>query len=196
MEEGKTFKHVMWGGGCGYGKTCNLSLSWAIKWPSWARTYEQMMEYIKKHYRKNNMEKKKMTKEEAFEYLKDRKIYVNGKSAEIQKKLFEVGFTWAKGKVVSYEEMPFLFTYVNGTLIHGCSMLTFSTTSYSEISAEEILAIEIEEEQTKHDKELYKMAKPIRDYMRKHDIVGRVVVSACNIAVEDLRFIYPNTSED
>ena len=178
------------------GKTYNVSLSGAIEWPSLIRTKE-MMEYIKKHYKTEKMEKKKMTKKEAFEYLKDRKIYVNGKSAEIQKKLFEVGFTWTKGQLLSYEGMPFLYTSVNGgTLIHGSSMRTFSTTCNSEISAEEILSIEIVEEKPKHDEELYKLAQPIREYMRKHNILGRVVVSPSYIAVEDLRFIYPNTSED
>ena len=160
------------------GKTCNLNLSWAIEWPSWIRTTKEMMEYIKKHYKTENMEKKKMTKKEAFEYLKNRKIYVNGKSAEIQKKLFEVGFTWTPGQLVSHEEMPFLYTSVNGgTLIHGSSMRTFSTMCNSEISAEEILAIEIVEGKPKYDEELKNMSQPIREYMRNHNISGRGVVT-------------------
>lgn len=137
-----------------------------------------------------------MTKTEAFEYLKNRKIYVNGKTAAIQRKLFKIGFAWERGTIVSNEEMPFLYTYYNGTLGRGCSMLSFTSTPGSEISADEILAIEIQEEKPKHDEELYKLAQPIREYMRKHNISGRVVLSQCSIAVEDLRFIYPNNPED
>lgn len=33
-----------------------------------------------------------MTREAAIELLKNRKVYVNGKSAEIQQKLFELGW--------------------------------------------------------------------------------------------------------
>ena len=35
-----------------------------------------------------------MTKEEAKEMLTNTKVYVNGKSKEIQEKLFEIGFKW------------------------------------------------------------------------------------------------------
>lgn len=56
------------------------------------------------------MEKKKMTKEAAIELLKNRKVYVNGKSAEIQEKLFELGFKWqgqGLARVIN-ENSPFI----------------------------------------------------------------------------------------
>lgn len=162
------------------------------------RTEEEMMEYIKKHYRKMNMEKKKMTKTEAFEYLKNRKIYVNGKTAAIQRKLFKAGFAWGMDKTTKYEDKLFLFTYENAllSLTHSSDMNYFRGHKNTEISAEEILAIEIQEEKPNYEKELAKMAQPIREYMRKHNISGRLVVSQYSIAVEDLRFIYPNNPED
>lgn len=177
-------------------KTCNLTLSWAIEWPSWIRTTEEMMEYIKKHYKTKNMEKKKMTKKEAFEYLKDRKIYVNGKSIEIQMKLFEVGFAWPlSGKTVRYADRPFLYTNTNH-LTSGDDMYAFTSNAALEISAEEILAIEIAEEKPNYDEALRRIAQPIREYMRNHNISGRLVVTKSSIAVEDMRFIYPNNSDD
>lgn len=140
--------------------------------------------------------KKKMTKKEAFEYLNDRKIYVNGKSKEIQKKLFEAGFHWICGSIlVQYENIPFLYTH-SSWITYGSNMIDFVLSSKTEISAEEILAIEIQEEKPKYEEELAKMAQPIRDYMRKHNISGRFVVCQSSIAVEDMRFIYPNNSED
>ena len=35
-----------------------------------------------------------MTKEEAKKMLTNTKVYVNGKTKEIQEKLFEIGFSW------------------------------------------------------------------------------------------------------
>ena len=194
MAEEKTFKHIIWGGGRGYGKACYATLSWANKWPSWVRSSEEKMEYIKKHYKTKNMEKKKMTKKEAFEYLKDRKIYVNGKSIEIQMKLFEVGFAWPlSGKTVRFADRPFLYTNPN-YLTSGEDMCAFTSNAALEISAEEILAIEIAEEKPNYDEELGRIAQPIREYMRNHNISGRLVVSKSSIAIEDMRFIYPENA--
>lgn len=92
------------------------------------------------------MEKKKMTRESAIELLKNRKVYVNGKSAEIQKKLFELGFEWpCVGKEVIKQSCPFLYTSSN-SIFGGDDMIDFIKDDSIEISAEEILAIEVAEE--------------------------------------------------
>jgi hypothetical protein len=44
-----------------------------------------------------DMEKKKMTKAEAFEYLKNAKIYVGCKRDAVLRKLFEIGLEWSAG---------------------------------------------------------------------------------------------------
>lgn len=86
----------------------------------------------------------KMTKEAAKELLTNRKVYVNGKSKEIQEKLFECGFKWADGKVrVENTHAPFL--YIEESILHGSNMVNFGMCKAKEISAEEILSIEIEE---------------------------------------------------
>lgn len=138
------------------------------------------------------MEKKKMTKEEAFEYLKNRKIYVNGKSTEIQKKLFACGVQWKSGGTNICDYGNYYVINSHGLLTHCDGMRSYwECLINEEISAEEILAIEIQEEKPKYEEELAKMAQPIRDYMRKHNISGRLVVCQSSIAVEDMRFIYP-----
>lgn len=85
-----------------------------------------------------------MTKEAAIELLKKRKVYVNGKSAEIQKALFEIGFERrGAGKEFTNTCFPFIYTG-DKYFIFGDDMDDFTNNSSEEISAEEILAIEIE----------------------------------------------------
>ena len=90
----------------------------------------------------------KMTKEAAIELLKNRKVYVNGKSAEIQKRLFELGWEWSDApyKDVSYIKHPFLYIYDSMKITYNHDMQYFMNHKHIEISAEEILAIEIASE--------------------------------------------------
>lgn len=98
------------------------------------------------------MEKKKMTRAAAVELLKNRKVYVNGKSAEIQKKLFELGFEWPMdGKEVVNEDWPFLYTSDTKRIQCGTDMVQFSKDKNSEISYEEILAIDVVDELKEND---------------------------------------------
>ena len=49
-----------------------------------------------------------MTREEAISFLDNTKVYVQGKSKEIQEKLFSLGFQWKfDGKKVRHEENRF-----------------------------------------------------------------------------------------
>lgn len=92
---------------------------------------------------------KKMTRSEAFEFIKNKKIYVNGRSKEIQKKLFAVGYQWGgywDGEI-RYEEAPFLFLNENGIITYSNDMKIFFKDKFIEISAEEIDSIEITDEQ-------------------------------------------------
>lgn len=95
----------------------------------------------------------KMTKEQAVELLKNRKVYVNGKSAEIQRKLFKLGWKWTKDGplYVINENSPFIYIYKDGGLGHSAGMRLFVENQMQEISAEEILAIEIIEESLKEN---------------------------------------------
>ena len=86
-----------------------------------------------------------MTKLEAFEYLKGKKVYANGKGKEVQMKLFECGVSWATNHFVYYDFGDYLLIETNGYLYHcgheGDSYWRLH--HFKEISADDILSIEI-----------------------------------------------------
>ena len=87
-----------------------------------------------------------MTKEEAKKMLTNTKVYVNGKSNEIQEKLFEIGLEWFghKGNAILHVDSPFL--YLTGDITYNESMLFFKDSPLKEISADDILNIKLGEE--------------------------------------------------
>ena len=87
-----------------------------------------------------------MTKEEAKKMLTNTKVYVNGESNEIQEKLFEIGLEWFghKGNAILHVDSPFL--YLTGDITYNESMLFFKDSPLTEISAEDILSIKLDEE--------------------------------------------------
>ena len=88
-----------------------------------------------------------MTKKEIIKFLDNTKVYVNGKSREIQVKLFSFGYDWStvNYRVVRHTEQPFLFIYKNGDITYENDMCIFTRHEHREISAEEILSLEITE---------------------------------------------------
>ena len=86
-----------------------------------------------------------MTKEEAIKFLTNKKVYVNGESAKIQEKLLKLGFRWAGDiKNICNIHKPFLFISDKKISDHS-DMISFKIHQYTEISAEDILSIKIEE---------------------------------------------------
>lgn len=81
------------------------------------------------------------------EDLINTKVYVDGRSAEIQKKLFELGFSWVEsGKEVSNTDAPFLFMGVDGyelTITYLNNMKEFEKSTHREIKVEDIINIEV-----------------------------------------------------
>lgn len=88
-----------------------------------------------------------MTKKEIKKFLANTKVYVNGKSKEIQEKLFSLGYCWliSEDTEVKYEKDPFIFIYKTHRITCASDMLTFTRCEYREISAEEILSLELTE---------------------------------------------------
>jgi hypothetical protein len=87
-----------------------------------------------------------MNKKEAKAMLTNRKVYVNGKSKEIQEKLFEIGFKWDEGQdTVISTNSAFLYTNEDSIMEDG-DMMFFMRQPEKEISAEEILNIVIDKE--------------------------------------------------
>lgn len=92
-----------------------------------------------------------MKKEEAIKFLSDTKVYVDGKSKEIQEKLFELGFSWQmlidiEASTDKMFDIPFLFMDECLNISHSSSMTHFKHAKNREIKADEILSIEIEKE--------------------------------------------------
>lgn len=75
------------------------------------------------------------------ERIKNIKIYVDGKSAEIQKVLFALGAKWCDGEQTPYAtDKPFLYVDENGIIEHCDNMEFFSIYEYKEVSASEVLS--------------------------------------------------------
>lgn len=87
-----------------------------------------------------------MTIENAKKMLTNTKVYVNGKSKEIQEKLFEIGFEWngCSKNNVSNLSSPFLF--IRNTITRDDNMVTFINSGLKEVPADYILNIKIDEE--------------------------------------------------
>ena len=92
---------------------------------------------------------KKMTKAEAFEWLKGKKVNAKGKGKEVQTKLFECGVGWATNHFVYYDFGDYLLIEYDGYLYHcgyeGDSYWRLH--HFEEISVDDILSIEIVEEE-------------------------------------------------
>lgn len=100
---------------------------------------------------KDIMEEKKtktMTKAEAFEYFKKKRVVCdNFNSVAIQRKFFEAGIKWRGGSTEATDDRgSFMFVDLNGCLTHCNSREWFDTHEYEEISADDILSIEIVDE--------------------------------------------------
>ena len=86
-----------------------------------------------------------MTQKEIKQFLDNTKVYVNGKSKEIQEKLFSFGYKWSydNSTEVCDEEKPFLFIGEDGDITHSGNMSLFVQHVYREITADEILSMEV-----------------------------------------------------
>lgn len=88
-----------------------------------------------------------MTRKEIDKFLANTKVYVNGKSKEIQEKLFSLGYMWSDGCTdVKYTKEPFLFIYAEDmSFARSEDMEFFFNHENREISAEDILSIKLTE---------------------------------------------------
>lgn len=109
-----------------------------------------------------------MTKSEIHKKLKSTKLYVGKYSEEVQKKLFELGYSWGNGiTYVSNTNKPFLFISIYGDflLTYSDDLKYFNEHSAKEITVEDILNIEKTCRPFKDEKELV-------EEMNKHTPFG------------------------
>lgn len=113
-----------------------------------------------------------MTREEAIKFLSNTKVHVNGKSKEVQEKLFSLGFQWKDGsKQVLYERKSFLYLYGNMKICYGDSMEYFTKRTLREIAVADILSIVIDEPKYRP----FKDAEECWQEMLKHQPFGWLV---------------------
>ena len=95
-----------------------------------------------------------MKKEEAKKLLDDTKVYVSNKSELVQKKLFEIGYTWSNKTKVIYTYTPYLYIH-KGIIDYGRKPDDFLKDSKRLVSVDDILDIEIDKESKEFDFKLY-----------------------------------------
>ena len=125
-----------------------------------------------------------MTREEVRTFLNGTKVYVDGKSKEIQEKLFSLGYYWNdKIKIVQYEKKPFLFITEDG-ITYSEDVVFFKKESLErEISANEILSIKVTVSYRP-----FKSKEECWNEMLKHQPFGWVIDKYNNFAHID--FVY------
>lgn len=91
-----------------------------------------------------------MTRQEAFKFLANTKVFVEDKSKEIQKKAFEFGYIWpGVGKEIRTIEAPFLFFSRRGTIYWENNRINFYSAPETLITADQILKIIIDDDEFK-----------------------------------------------
>ena len=114
-----------------------------------------------------------MTQKEIDKFLANTKVYVAGKSKEIQEKLFSFGYYWLDNKNnVCHTEGPFLFLRENKEIKWGDDMNYFKGRESREITAEEILSLELTEPTYRP----FKDAEECWQEMMKHQPFGWIIL--------------------
>jgi hypothetical protein len=172
-----------------------------VRTPDWAKNmlagipeqlsraeYEILEEILKEKNR--FMEEKKtnkMTKVEAFEYLKGKRVACDDSNEEsVQRKIFEVGIRWRGGKNDVTSVAPFLFINPNG-ITHCASREWFDLHEYEEISADDILSMEIVDENRSDDElvEIVELGKKIQCLLSKLSGHRHVVITEDDVILYD-----------
>lgn len=111
-----------------------------------------------------------MTRDESINFLNDTKVYVNGKSEEIQKTLFSLDFKWCDdSQKVKKVNCPFLFLH-NGRISCGHDMIYFKRCSCREITTEDILNITVNNPKSTYLP--FKDSEECWQEMQKHQPIG------------------------
>lgn len=140
------------------------------------------------------MEKKtkKMTKAEAFEYLRGKKVRVCDRetSEKVQLKLFACGVQWKSGGTDFCDYGNYYVINSHGRLGHCDGMDSYwECLIYEEISADDILSIEIVEEKYElefnYDK-VVELAKPLMHYLNEVGCPDGIRVSQLGIVHEPM----------
>lgn len=178
-----------------------------VRTPDWAknmlagipeqlsRAEHEILDEILKEKNRFMEEKKtkKMTKAEAFEYLKGKKVRVSDEEMNdrVQSKLFACGVQWKGGSTNVCYYSDYLVINPEGFLCHcdGLGEDYWNSLFHEEISADDILSIEIVDE--KHELEfnydkVVELAKPLMAYINEVGFRDIIRVSQFGIVHEPM----------
>ena len=132
-----------------------------------------------------------MTKAEAFEYLKGKKVSVScqEKNEKVQSKLFACGVQWKNGGTNVCYYSDYLVITPHGFLCHcdGLGSDYWNRLFHEEISADDILSIEIVEGTPKFSYEkVVELAKPLMEYLNDTGCSEQIGVSYDHIIAQPM----------
>ena len=131
---------------------------------------------------------KKMTKAEAFEYLKEKKIDATVNEREVQLKLFSLGVVWCTLDSEPTLGVDYLLIDKECHMTHcGNDWDYYKTHGYEAISADDILSIEIVEENRSEDElvEIVELGKKIQCLLSKLSGHRHVVITEDDVILYD-----------
>lgn len=129
------------------------------------------------------MKKKKMTKAEAFEWLKGKRVACDCSNTEAaQRKFFNVGIRWRGGSSDVNDCASFLFIDADGCLRHCWSRKWFDLYDYEEISVDDILSIEIIED-SKIAFERNEHIKALQEIIAKSGYIDCIIISKNDVGI-------------
>lgn len=141
--------------------------------------------------KKNDMTEKKtnkMTRAEAFEYLKHKKVAITGDTIALQNKLFNIGYKWCDGSIEAMPMIELLFID-DETFQFTESLSHFRKCGYTVISSDDILSIEIVDEKYElefnYDK-VVELAMPLMHYLNEVGCRDSIRVSQFAIVHEPM----------
>ncbi|AMD85095.1 hypothetical protein SAMN05444369_101317 [Capnocytophaga haemolytica] len=124
--------------------------------------------------------------------LRNTKIYVNGKSKELQEKLFKMGCIWKDSRnntVAIYLECPFIYINSKLELFEGNNMNVFCNTERKELQVQDVLDYEIPKKDWKEE------LKEGNICLRFWDEIGKLGVDCKNIPKKSL-FYFDKDQQD
>lgn len=144
-----------------------------------------------------DMEKKKMTKAEAFEWLKGTKVVLRTEDDQLnlQKKLFDIGYKWlSSGTTLMklYDVSCVFFLGIDGFIQHEeyedeANKLFCDTHVYKPIKLYDILSIEIVEGTPEFSYEkVVELAKPLMKYLNDTGWTEQIGVSYDHIVAQPM----------
>jgi hypothetical protein len=161
------------------------------KWEKICKEWDsKKKEIVDSIFNENDMEKKKMTKAEAFEWLKCKKVSVSCReiSEKVQSKLFACGVQWKTGGTDFCDYGNYYVINSHGLLGHCDGMGSYwECLINEELSADDILSIEIVDENRSDDElvEIVELGKKIQCLLSKLSGHKHVVITEDDVILYD-----------